>query len=104
MGIKMSEKNTKQDRQKKPIQILRERYGGVSEELKIKTRAQNNIFKNLKESIKNEYKTVPEISQLTGIPSPEVLWHLMAMKKYGIVIEGEERDGYYQYTLKKEEK
>ncbi len=100
----MSEKNNKKERQKKPIQILRERYGGVSEELKITTRAQAKIFKNLKESIKNAYKTVPEISQLTGIPSHRVLWHLMAMKKYGMVIEGDERDGYYQYTLKEEGK
>jgi predicted transcriptional regulator len=104
MGIKMSEKNTKQDRQKKPIQILRERYGGVSEELKKLTRAQTRILKDVKESIKNTYRTIPEISKLTGLPSHEVLWHLMAMKKYGMVIEGEERDGYYQYALKEEEK
>jgi len=101
-SIKMNEKNTKQSKEKKPIQLLRERSGGVSEELKIKTRAQTKIFKNLKESIKNTYKTVPEISQLTDIPSHEVLWNLMAMKKYGMVIEGDERDGYYEYTLKEE--
>ena len=100
----MTENNTKQNMQKKPIQIMRERYGGVSEELKMKTRLQTKIFKNLKESIKNIYKTVPEISQLTDIPSHEVLWHLMAMKKYGMVIEGNERDGYYEYTLKEEGK
>ena len=100
----MSQNSTIQNRQKKPIQLLRERYGGISEELKMKTRSQTNILKNLKESIKNAYRTVPEISQETGIPSHEVLWHLMAMKKYGIVIEGDERDGYYEYTLKEEEK
>jgi len=100
--MKMTENNKKQSRQKKPIQILRERYGGVSEELKMKTRSQTKIIKNLKESIQNVYKTVPEISKLTGVPSDEVLWHLMAMKKYGMVIEGEERDGYYEYTVKEE--
>ena len=98
----MSEKNIQQSKQKKSIQILRERYGGVSEELKIKTRTQTSIVRNLKGSIKNAYRTIPEISQLTNIPSHEVLWHLMAMKKYGVVIEGEERDGYYEYTLKEE--
>lgn len=98
----MGEKNIQQNKQKKPIQILRERYGGVSEELKIKTRAQTKILKNLKGSIENAYRTVPEISKLTNIPSHEVLWHLMALKKYGIVIEGEEQDGYYEYTLKEE--
>ena len=99
----MSEKNTQQIKQKKPIQILRERYGGISDELKMKTRAQNHILKNIKESIKDVHRTIPEISQITNIASHEVLWYIMAMKKYGIVIEGEEQDGYYQYTLKSEE-
>ena len=100
--IKMNKKKIIQSEQKKPIQILRERNGGVSEELKIKARAQNKILNNLKESIKNVYRTVPEISKLTAIPSHEILWYLMAMKKYGMIIEGKERDGYYEYILKDE--
>jgi predicted transcriptional regulator len=100
----MGEKNMQQAKQKKPIQLLRERYGGVSEELKMKTRTQTSIIKKIKESIENVSKTIPEIAQITNIPSHEVLWYLMAMKKYGIVIEGDEQEGYYQYTLKVEEK
>ena len=92
-----------QAKQKKPIQILRERHGGVSEELKMKTRTQTSIIKKIKESIENASKTVPEIAQITTIPSHEVFWYLMALKKYGEVIEGEERDGYYEYKLKGEE-
>jgi predicted transcriptional regulator len=95
-------KNTKENKQKKPIQLMRERYGDVSEELKIKTRTQSKVHKTIKDSIKSSYKTIPEISQLTDIPSQEVLWHLMAMKKYGMIMEGEERDGYYEYKLKEE--
>ena len=83
----MNEKNTKQNKQKKPIQILRERYGGVSEELKLKTRAQTKVLNKLKESIKNSYRTIPEIAEFTAIPAYEVLWNLMAMKKYGLIIE-----------------
>jgi predicted transcriptional regulator len=100
----MSEKNLQQLKQKKPIQKLRARYGGVSEELKMKTRTQTSIMKKIKESIENASKTVPEIAQITKIPSHEVLWYLMALKKYGMVIEGDEQEGYYQYTLKEEEK
>ena len=100
----MGEKDMQQAKQKKPIQLLRERHGGVSEELKMKTRTQTSIIKKIKESIENASKTVPEIEQITNIPSHEVLWYLMAMKKYGIVIEGDEQEGYYQYTLKVEEK
>ena len=100
----MGEKNIQQITKKKPIQILRERYGGVSEELKMKTRTQTSIIKKIKESIENTSKTVPEIAQITKIPSHEVLWYLMALKKYGIVIESDEQEGYYRYTLKVEEK
>jgi hypothetical protein len=100
----MNEKNTKQDRQKKPIQILRERYGGISEELKNLTREQTKILRKISETIKNNYKTIPEISRTTGLPSHKTLWYIMAMKKYSMIIEGDERDGYYQYTLKEEEK
>ena len=102
MSEKMTEKNKKQNIQKKDIKIMRERYGGISEELKMKTREQTKMIKKLKESIQNVSKTVPELAKLTGIPSHDVLWHLMAMKKYGMVIEGEERDGYHEYTLKDE--
>ena len=100
----MHKKNTKENKQKKPIQIFRERSGGVSEKLKKITREQAKNLKKISEIIKNNYKTIPEISQLTGIPSHEVLWYTMAMKKYGKIIEGEEQNGYFKYTLKQEEK
>ena len=32
-------------------------------------------------------KTVPDVAKATGLPSHVVLWHLTAMKKYGIVAE-----------------
>ena len=99
----MDEQKGKNQKAKKPIRIMRERYGGVSERLKSFTRSQTSMIKKIKEMIGGSYKTVPEIAQLTGIPSRDVLWHLMAMKKYGMVIEGEEQDNYYTYTLKEEE-
>jgi hypothetical protein len=100
----MNEKNTTKTIQKKPIQLMRERYGGISEELKMLTREQSKNFKKISESIKNNYKTIPEISQSTGLPTHKALWYVMAMKKYSMIIEGDERDGYYEYTLKEEEK
>ena len=37
--------------------------------------------------IRENAKTVPEISEAIGTPTPEVLWHLTALKKYDIVAE-----------------
>lgn len=43
--------------------------------------------------------TIPEIAQATGYATQEVLWCVMAMKKYGVVGERENDDGYYRYGL-----
>ena len=93
---------TKKPREKKPIQVLRERRGGVPKELLERSRAQAKTRKKISEALEDGPKTVPEVAKATAIPSHEVLWKLMGMKKYGLIVEGEERDGYYQYALKNE--
>ena len=93
-----------QDRKpQKPIQILRRRRGGVPKDLMEQNRRQKKLQKKLVEGLKDEPKTVPELAQITGIPTHDVLWHLMCMKKYGKIFEGEERDSYCEYGLIKEQ-
>lgn len=76
---------------KKTIDFVRE---------KIKeTRA---VRKKLSEVLSEGPKTVPELARVTGIPSQHVLWHLMSMRKYGKVAEGEPSGDYFQYVLLKE--
>jgi predicted transcriptional regulator len=52
--------------------------------------------------IKNDPKTIPEISKELNIPSYEVTMHLMAMRRYNLVEElpKKRRDDYYKYALK----
>jgi hypothetical protein len=90
-------------REMKPIQILRERRGGVPKESTERSRRQAQIHKLLTTALKDGPKTVPEIARITELPTHEVLWHVMGWKKYGRIVEGEERDGYYEYALKPEE-
>ena len=99
----MNENDSKKKREKKPIQILRERRGGVPKELIERNREQTKIRKKLTEALKDGPKTVPEIAKATDMPTHEAFWYLMGMKKYGKVIEGEEHDSYYEYALKEEE-
>jgi predicted Rossmann fold nucleotide-binding protein DprA/Smf involved in DNA uptake len=104
--VKMNENSAKSQnhKQKKPIQILRDRRGGVPKELAERNREQTKLRKQLSEALKDDgVKTVPELAQATGIPSHEVFWHLMSLKKYGKIVEGEQRDGYYEYVLKRDE-
>jgi hypothetical protein len=91
---------SQEKKQKAPVHILRERRGGVSKELLELTRRQATLRKQITQALQEGPKTVPELSAACGFPSHEVFWHLMAMKKYGEIVEGGERDDYFEYALK----
>lgn len=46
-------------------------------------------------------KTVPEIAEAIGFPVHEVMYWVMAVRKYGYIEESKEptEDDYYQYKL-----
>ena len=74
----------------------------VVERVRFRVKEQNRIEKQIAETLKDSPKTVPEISQATGLPTETVFWYLMALKKYGKVMEGQQKDSYFAYELKKE--
>jgi hypothetical protein len=86
-------------RPKRPIEVLRERHGGVSGELKTYVSNQQKVYKALRTALKAGPRTVPQLAAECGIPSPEVMWHLMALRRYGEVLDGPEENGYLLYTL-----
>lgn len=95
--------DVQQTKQKKPIQILRERVGGMSPQLKEYYKTFTKNRKALITALRENSATVPELAMKTGIPSETVMWHIIAMKKYGIIKdEGLEGD-YYRYSLLEEE-
>ena len=55
--------------------------------------------KPVKQALAEGAATVPQIAQKTGQPSERVLWHLMAMKKFGQVREVKQDGDYFQYEL-----
>lgn len=63
---------------------------------------QKAFRKPLVEGMKGGPKTIPEIAAACGLPSEEVLWHVMAMKKYDLVREVGRDGDYYQYQLAEE--
>jgi hypothetical protein len=85
---------------KRAIDLLRDRQGGIKPPLKEAFNEQQRIRKALKQALQAGMKTVPELAQETGLPSPTVLWHLMAMRRYGDILDGPEQDGYLLYRLK----
>ena len=84
---------------KRPVRILKERMGGTRPEVTERNRRHRKLGKAIRTVLAERSRTVPELAIATETPAHEVLWMLMAMKKYGAISEGEERDGYHEYAL-----
>jgi len=67
-------------------------------------KAQQSARKALERALTGGPHTVPQLAQVVNLPAHEVLWHIAAMKKYGIVAEAgtDESGDYYLYRLVKE--
>jgi hypothetical protein len=88
----MSERN--------PVKILAERHGGIAPELRERFKRQRKQEKAIRAALAEGPKTVAELAEATEMNREETLWLLMALKKYGEVVEGEQRDDCYAYELK----
>lgn len=84
----------------KPLDDLIESRKADIDRVRALVKEQNRIQRQIRQGLVNGPKTVPEISQATGLPSQTVFWHLMAMKKYGMVEEAGESNSYYRYVWK----
>jgi len=69
------------------LKKLRESHSATVERTQTLVREQKKLHQSICSLIRDDPKTVPEIAALLEIPSEEVLWYLMSLKKYGIVIE-----------------
>jgi predicted ArsR family transcriptional regulator len=72
------------------------------EETRELLKSQQNVRREIQKVIADEPKTIPQAAEETGLPATDVLWHLMAMKKYGLVVESDMQGDYYTYQLAKE--
>jgi hypothetical protein len=84
---------------RRPIQVLRERRGGVPRELLQRNRHQRALRRKIAVALKSGAKTVPELAAATGEDPRDVLWYVMGMKKYGKVAEAEASGSYFKYAL-----
>jgi predicted transcriptional regulator len=81
------------------LKALRETHKDTVERTQALLKEQQAIRKKLRAAMTGEPKTIPEIAAAAELPSHEVLWHVMAMKKYDLVREVGKSGDYYQYTL-----
>jgi predicted transcriptional regulator len=67
---------------------------------------QQNVRRILQNALQQAPCSIPQLAVTTNIATHHILWHIAAMKKYGIVEEAgmDETGDYYLYRLVKEEK
>lgn len=62
----------------------------------------NGFKKAIKDALKDEPKTIPQIAAAINMPVHETTYYLMAMQKFGdVVVDSiDDMDEYYFYKLK----
>ena len=83
------------------LQALRESRGGVSTEMKAWLKDQQDVRRQLRAALAGGARTVPDLARDCGLESGRVLWHLMAMRRYGEVAEAGECGRFLLYALRK---
>ncbi len=83
----------------RPIEVLRTRHGGLSKELREYFTERQRVKKAIATALAGGPRSVPELAQACGIAPPQAMWHVMAMRRYGEIVEAGERDDYVLYRL-----
>ncbi len=86
------------------LKQLREEHRETAERVQARLKEQKVIRRKIAEALGDQAKTVPEIAAASDLPAKQVLWHLIALKKYNLVIETGQSGEYYLYQLVKEVK
>jgi len=85
------------------LKRLREQHAASVVRTQALYKEQRRIQQEICGFIRESPKTVLEIGAALSLPTHEILWHLMAMKKYGIVVENGMCGDYPLYQRVKEE-
>ncbi len=91
--------STKNDAKSRAIFLkkLREEHKETVTRSQALLKEQKAVRREICKHIRDESKAVPELASLTGLPASEVLWHITAMRKYGLVFEDGMCGEYYLY-------
>jgi hypothetical protein len=101
----MSEHPTHPERAERPkpkpgsIAAYKERHGQAPAELLERVREQNHRKAAVKRALVAGPLTVPELASAVEISAQEALWMLIALRKYGVVVEDGQDGDYVRYAL-----
>lgn len=86
------------------LKRLREEHQVTVVGAQARLKEQKAIRRQICQIIRDVPKTVPEVAEAAGLPADQVLWHIIAMKKYDLAVETGMCGEYYQYQLAEEKK
>lgn len=81
------------------LKALRDEHQATVERTQALLKEQQAFRKRLRVAMAEGPQTIPEIAAAAELPSAQVMWHVMAMKKYDLVREVGKSGDYYQYAL-----
>lgn len=84
------------------LKRLRQERNETVDRAKALLKVQQEKRKEIRQALEDGPKTVPEVAASTSLASHDVMWHMMAMKKYGLIEELEMDGEYYRYQLAQE--
>lgn len=97
---------TKEEKKKRTEMLveMRKEHRDMVQKAQELLKAQQSARKALERALRGGPHSVPQLAQAVNMPAHEVLWHVTAMKKYGLVAEAgtDESGDYYLYRLTKE--
>jgi len=95
---------TKRLEWREALRIFRERMGGLTETKKAYLKADRDTRKALRQALKYGPKTIPELTQQLNLPGEKVTWYVMALRRYGEIVESGQAGDYFRYALKEPER
>ena len=95
----MSRVETEKAEKKQAMKKLRESRKPTIKVTSARVKENRKAVKAIKDQLRDEARTVPEIAEATGLASAEVLWFIATLKKYGDIFEGDKDGGYFRYHL-----
>jgi predicted Rossmann fold nucleotide-binding protein DprA/Smf involved in DNA uptake len=100
----MSDSKSEKPKLKDLLKRLREERGERFQQARAENKETRQVRATIVKVLGAEPRTVPELADELGLPTEQVLWHVMAMRKYGRVLEDEQEGDFFRYRLVPEEK
>ncbi|MFO7749714.1 MAG: hypothetical protein R6V54_06435 [Desulfobacteraceae bacterium] len=95
----MSDEKSEKQAKKEALKALRKKRGSLVAAASARVKAQKKAVKSIREALNDSNATIPEIAEAAGLPTDATLWYVMALKKYGEVLEKEKSGDYFTYGL-----